>query len=98
MSCYFIVTIDMDQPDKLEIYQEYVRKVKPIVEQYGGEYLVRTNQIQEVFGGWHPDKVLVLRFKDREAFDVWYHSKEYAEIKDLRTQSVTSKGILVEGV
>ena len=98
MGCYFIVTIDKNQPEKEEMYAEYVAKVRPNVEQYGGEYLVRATEVTPMFGDWHPDKVLVLRFKDREAFACWYNSPEYQAIKHLREESVYSRGLLVDGV
>ena len=98
MGCYFIVTIDKNQPDKADMYAEYVAKVKPNVELFGGEYLVRASEITPLFGDWNPDKVLVLRFKDRETFEGWYYSPEYQAIKHLREESVYSRGLLVEGI
>lgn len=39
---YFIVTIYTDDnKDKTE-YETYIKEVKPIVEHFGGRYLVRT--------------------------------------------------------
>lgn len=42
MECYFMVDTYMDEEKGRGMYDEYIRKVKPIVESFGGEYLLRT--------------------------------------------------------
>lgn len=44
MSCYFLVDTYIDQEKGRGPYDEYIRKVKPIVESFGGEYLIRTEK------------------------------------------------------
>ncbi len=53
---YFIVTVDIIE-DKNN-YQEYIRQVKPIVEEYGGRYLVRSNKITALQEQWCPRRVI----------------------------------------
>ena len=43
MACYFIVDTYIDGGTGRGLYDEYIREVKPIVEGFGGEYLVRTD-------------------------------------------------------
>ena len=45
MSCYFIVDVYIDGNRGRGQYDEYIKKVKTVVESYGGEYLVRTENI-----------------------------------------------------
>lgn len=45
MRCYFIVDTYIDENKGRGLYDEYIQKVKPIVEGFGGEYLVRSEQI-----------------------------------------------------
>ena len=45
MSAYFIVMISMDEAVDRAPYDSYIALVKPIVERFGGEYLVRTEVI-----------------------------------------------------
>ena len=40
MSAYFIVMISMDEAVDRAPYDSYIALVKPIVERFGGEYLV----------------------------------------------------------
>ena len=45
MSYYFIVDVYIDENKGRGSYEDYIEKVKPIVESFGGEYLVRTGHI-----------------------------------------------------
>ena len=59
MPCYFIVDTYIDAKKGRGLYDEYIRKVKPIVESFGGEYLVRTEKnhlfasIEKSSAGYH---------------------------------------------
>ena len=46
MSFYFIVDVYIDENKGRGTYEDYIEKVKPIVESFGGEYLVRTEKIR----------------------------------------------------
>ncbi len=99
MSCYFIVSVEIDDPSMRPIYDQYIEKVKPIVESFGGTYLVRTEKIDRPFpGSWHPSRVIVIRFESREACDRCFASAEYKSIMALRTDSVKASAIIVEGM
>ena len=45
MSGYVIANIDVKNP---EAYKEYIKKVKPIVEKFGGKYLVRAGEYKVI--------------------------------------------------
>lgn len=93
---YFLVEIHC--PEDRGGYDTYVEQVKPIVESHGGVYLVRTEQIVGVTGDWNPDRFIVIRFDSREALDVCFASPEYQAIMRLRTENVSSRAIIVEGL
>ena len=57
---YFIVTIHSDNIEEINDYQEYIELVKPIVESYGGRYLVRSNKITALQNEWIPDRVIII--------------------------------------
>ncbi len=97
MPCYFIVSVNIDDPSMRPLYDQYVEKVKPIVESFGGTYLVRTEKIDQPFpGSWNPDRVIVIRFENRETCDRCFASEEYRKIMGLRTESVKASAIIVE--
>lgn len=92
---YVIAQISVTDP---EAYPAYVAKVLPVVEMFGGEFLVRGGQ-SESFEGTPPgDRTVVIRFPSYQAARDWYHSDEYAPIKAMRMAASTSVQTIVEGV
>ena len=43
---YFMVTVKKDNQKDCSDYEDYVRLVKPIVERYGGRYLIRSDKVE----------------------------------------------------
>ena len=81
-----------------ETYPDYVALVQPIVEKFGGEFIVRGGRAQSYEGTPPGDRNVVIRFPSYEAAEAWYHSEDYAEAKALRQSASTSVQTIVEGV
>lgn len=96
MAAYFIVDVKILNVNDRKQYDEYIKKVKPIVENFGGTYLVRSEQISTFAGEWNPDRLIVIEFATREQLDRCFSSNEYASIKGLREKSVLTNAIIVE--
>lgn len=96
MSCYFLVSVQITDPEKRPLYDAYIRQVKPLVESFGGEYLIRSEKLECQPGPWHPDRLIVIRFPDRASLDRCFHSPEYEAMKHLRIESVTAGAVIVE--
>ena len=94
MSGYAIFNIDIKNPDE---YKEYVEKVKPIAEKFGGEYIVRGGTNQVVEGNWQYSRNVVIKFPSYEKALEWYNSKEYQPIKQIRIDNAKSNGIIIQG-
>lgn len=93
-----MVNIYINNPEGRAEYDLYIERVKPIVESYGGEYIIRTEDIVASSEKWSPDRVIVIRFPDKERLDACFGSDEYMRIKDLRVNSVDSRILIVKGV
>ena len=91
---FVIFNIDVTNP---EDYNEYITKVKPIVEKYGGEYIVRSGTNQVVEGNWQYSRTIVLKFPSYEKALEWYNSEEYQPIKQIRLDNAISNGIIIQG-
>ncbi|MGN0158942.1 MAG: DUF1330 domain-containing protein [Brotaphodocola sp.] len=91
---YFMVTIHADQ-DNSE-YMEYIRLVKPIVESYGGRYLIRSEKITSLQESWKPVRVIIIEWNTREQLETCFSSPEYQKIAGKREQNVDSRAIIVE--
>ncbi len=79
-------------------YPSYVAMVEPIIEKFGGRFLVRGGRSESHEGTPPGDRNVVIRFPSFQAAKDWYHSEDYAEAKALRMSASTSVQTIVEGV
>lgn len=96
MSCYFIVDTYIDKEKGRGLYDDYIQKVKPIVEHYGGEYLVRSEKITSLHSERNPQRVIIIRFPSKDALEACFASKPYREIMHERMDSVDARALIVE--
>lgn len=97
MSCYFMVCTYIDKGKDRASYDEYIQTVKPIVESFDGVYLVRAEDMIVLSEHWNPDRVILIRFPNREQLDKCFQSDEYIKIQGKRFNTVDSRAIIVEG-
>jgi len=95
MSGYVISNINVKNP---EAYKEYTDKVKPIVEKFGGEYLVRAGEYKVIDGEWKYPRTVVIRFPSYEKALEWYNSEEYQPVKSIRLANSVANGIIIKGI
>ena len=95
MSGYAIFNIKVNNPDN---YKEYVEKVKPTAEKFGGEYIVRGGANVTVEGSWEHPRTVVIKFPSYVKAMEWYNSVEYKPIKQIRLDNAQSNGMIIEGI
>ena len=95
MSGYVIANINVKNS---EAYKEYVGKVKPTVEKFGGKYLVRNGEFKVIDGEWKHPRTVVIKFPTYEKALEWYHSDEYKPVKPIRLANSEANGIIIKGV
>ena len=95
MTGFAIFNIDIKKPEE---YKEYVSKVKPIAEKYGGEYIVRGGENEIVEGTWTYPRTVIIKFPTYEKALEWYNSDEYKPVKDIRLQNSEGSNIIVKGI
>jgi len=96
MACFFIVDTYIYKNKGRGSYDDYIEQVKPIVESYGGEYLVRTENVTALSPLRGPDRVIIIRFPSREKLDACFASDEYRRIMHERANSVDARAVIVE--
>ena len=96
MSAYFTVNTKTSDLSKRKQYDEYIVKVKPIAESFGGRYIVRSEQITALSDSWKPDRVIVIEFASKTQILAWLSSPQYKEVSSLRVNSVESEAIIIE--
>jgi uncharacterized protein (DUF1330 family) len=94
MAAYFIVNIGVRDREKFETYRE---RVVPVIEKFGGRYLVRGGELHPIEGDLGLNRLVVLEFPSMEAARRFYDSPEYAPLLKLRQESAESDIVLAEG-
>ena len=94
MPGFAIFNIEVKKPEE---YKEYVEKVKPIAEKFGGEYIVRGGETKVLEGSWAYPRTVVIKFPSYEKALEWYNSDEYNQIKNLRLENTESNIIIIKG-
>jgi uncharacterized protein (DUF1330 family) len=95
MAAYVMAQLEVHDPKQFERYRE---KVAPLVDQFGGRYLVRGGAMTELEGSFPAPRIVIIEFEDRAAAERWYHSSEYQEILPLRLNSAKGVAAIVDGV
>lgn len=98
MSCFFLIDTYIDEERGRGTYDSYIEKVKPIVERFGGRYLVRSENVIALSPLRTPQRVIVIEFPDRLAMEICFSSDEYRAIAGEREGSVDARAVVVEGV
>ncbi len=96
MTCFFIIDVYIDKSKGRGSYDDYIEKVKPIVEKYGGEYIARTENVTSLSPLRKPDRVIIIKFPSREMLDACFASDEYRQIMHERIDSVDARAVIVE--
>lgn len=96
MECFFIVDTYIDEKNGRGTYDEYIEKVVPIVESYGGKYIVRSEKVTSLSPKRNPQRVIIISFPSKAALLRCFNSEEYAAIKSIRVESVDARGLIVE--
>ena len=92
---YLIVDVRIDDADE---YKKYMLGAKPIAERHGGEYLVRGGEFQVVEGDYYqPRRLVVIRFPSKAAFESFYHSPDYQQVRQIRLPVSDMVMVGVEG-
>ncbi|GGI71460.1 DUF1330 domain-containing protein [Shewanella gelidii] len=99
MSCFFIVSYDIESPAQYADYNPGSNHVTlASVAQYGGEILVAT-QLALHLSGAAKDMTVIIQFPNREAAVAWHEGPEYAQAKSLRLQSTHNiTALVVDGL
>jgi uncharacterized protein (DUF1330 family) len=93
-SAYYLAEVsEVSNPDQ---YNTYAANVPPIVQKYGGHYLVRGGKT-EALEGEPPKRIVVIAFKNMADAQTWYTSPEYSAIRPIRQRLAKARSFIVEG-
>ena len=95
MTAYMVAHLDVHDPDTFARYRD---QVTPLIDRFGGKYLIRGGKTEVLEGDWQVSRLVVIEFPSRDALRLFYDSPEYQEILPLRTRSAHGAVAIVEGV
>jgi uncharacterized protein (DUF1330 family) len=64
MAAYLIANLDIHDP---ALFQQYREQVSPLIEKFGGRYLVRGSEVVPKEGDFGLKRLVVLEFPDMQA-------------------------------
>jgi uncharacterized protein (DUF1330 family) len=94
MPVFFLAEIEKITDDNL--YRRYIEKAAPIIKQYGGEYIFRSEQLKPISGDWDLKRIVLIRFESIEKLQECFQSNEYKKIAHLREDATVSKAIVIK--
>ena len=95
MAAYIVVEIEVEDPVR---YEDYKKMVPPSLNAYGGRFLVRGGEVENLEGDWSPKRFVMVEFPSVKQAKAWWDSPAYAEAKALRQATAKTQMIVVEGV
>lgn len=94
MSTYFVVNASITDRQLLDAYRA---AVGASMEGHDVSVLVSTNDAEIIEGEPAGQRVVLLRFADKDAFHAWYDSPAYQSVIGMRTGSTEGFAVLVDG-
>ena len=81
----------------MEAYRQYIAAVSPIVEEFGGRYLVRAGTVVPIEGEAPTGRFIVIEFPSLAVAKAFEASPQYLKIAPLRQKASRGRVFLVEG-
>jgi uncharacterized protein (DUF1330 family) len=90
---YLIFEIEVTDEAAWSHYREVAG---PIMAASGGRFVLSSDRIESLEGGWRPASISVVEFPSTDDARRFYHSADYQKVVALRQLASRGKGILVD--
>jgi uncharacterized protein (DUF1330 family) len=88
---------ELDVVDTAHFYNEYMPRVRPVLEKYGAAFLAASDTPVVKEGGRNVKRVVLLEFKSLQRAEEFYHSEDYQAVIGYRFDSARSHLYIFEG-
>lgn len=95
MTAYIIADVTVTNESQMLEYREWSTRA---MQEFGAEILVRGGNAVALEGAWRPQRVVVLKFRDRATAQAYYDSATYAQARQVREGAGSIDMIVVDGV
>ena len=92
---YIIAEVTVTNEEQMKVYREWSTRA---MQEHGAEVLARGGRTEQLEGGWAPQRIVVLKFKDLAAARAYYDSETYTRAREAREGAGSIRMIAVEGV
>ena len=83
--------------DERVFWDEYVPSTPPLIKQYGGRFVVRSDKVELLEGLACAPRMAVIEFPSLEIAREYYHSADYQKLGAIRRRSCESLLVLTDG-
>ncbi len=94
MSAYFVVYLNVTDPDR---FTEYFQVVVPVIERRGGR-LITQGTPEAIEGTLQFQQAVLFEWRSRQDLLEYWHSDEYAKIKQLREGAAQFQAVVIDGI
>jgi uncharacterized protein (DUF1330 family) len=98
MSSKGYIYAELDVYDAPTFYDDYMVKVRPILEDYGAVFLCATDNPQVVEGGRAVKRVILIEFESPARAREFFYSEAYQSIIDIRFRSASAHLYFLDGL
>ena len=95
MAAYVIFDVDIRDANR---YQDFMKQVKPALDEAGARYLARGGPHKVYEGDWSPRRIVLLEFPSIAAWESFYYGPVYQGLKSIRDECSTGRLVSVEGI
>src|SRR5947199_83588 len=88
---------ELDVLDAQHFYEEYMPRVRPVLEEFGATFLAASDAPVVKEGGREVKRVVLLEFESLQRAEAFYHSEGYHAIIGYRFKSAPSHLYVFEG-
>jgi uncharacterized protein (DUF1330 family) len=94
MPAYVIARVDITDREQ---YQHYLRAAPPVIIQYSGRVIARSEAPLTLEGPDENRRIIIIEFPSVERAKEFYHSPEYQNVKKIRKDAGTGELIVIDG-
>ena len=96
MSAIIIISVEIPDLNHRRFYDKYLEKIQPVIQEFGGQILIRSERITMYNNVAPPDRMVIIAFPSREHLDACFESEEYNAVNPLKDRFVQSNTVIIE--
>jgi uncharacterized protein (DUF1330 family) len=95
MPAYILADVTITNEEQMKEYRVWSSKA---MQEFGAEIVIRGGAMEVLEGSWSPQRVVMLKFRDRAHARAYYDSATYTHARKVREGAGTINMIVVDGV